>query len=78
MNEENENKRRKNSTFQIVGAILVGILIVAIIVQIGIIISLKNKIDKLNEENSKLPEISDEKMPEFWQEKYLKNILKLN
>ena len=65
LSENNENQtpaqtkqtsnKRKFSVFQIVSALLFALLLVAIVVQIGIIVSLKNKTDDLQNKLDKLP-----------------------
>ena len=72
-NENKENKSRK-TIFQITCAILIGILIVGIVVQICVIVNLKNKKEKRKHENEEIPQITEEKMVEKWQEIYLNSI----
>lgn len=50
-----KGKLKKYSIFQITSMVLLVILIIAIIVELAIIISLKSKIDDLDDKNSKLP-----------------------
>ncbi len=58
--EEKQKWWKKLSVFQITCIVLIAILIIAIIVQIGIMINLKNKTDDTNDKNddiiSQLPE----------------------
>ncbi len=73
-----EKKWWKNlNIFQITCIVLVAVLIIAIIVQIGIIINLKNKIDNTNDKNdevvSQLPDEEETTEPTFL-ESYIKNI----
>lgn len=73
-----EKKWWKNlNIFQITCIVLVAVLIIAIIVQIGIIINLKNKIDNTNNKNdevvSQLPDEEETTEPTFL-ESYIKNI----
>ena len=55
-----KNLLKKLNAFQIVSIILIGILLVAIIVQIGVMINLKNQTEERNKQNeeitSQLPE----------------------
>ena len=73
-----EKKWWKNlNIFQITCIVLVAVLIIAIIVQIGIIINLKNKIDNTNNKNdevvSQLPD-EEETTESTYLESYIKNI----
>lgn len=73
-----EKKWWKNlNIFQITCIVLVAVLIIAIIVQIGIIINLKNKIDNTNDKNdeivSQLPDEEETTEPTYL-ESYIKNI----
>lgn len=73
-----EKKWWKNlNIFQITCIVLVAVLIIAIIVQIGIIINLKNKIDNTNDKNdevvSQLPDEEETTEP-IYLESYIKNI----
>lgn len=58
------------NVFQIVSIILIVILFVAIIVQIGIMINLKEQIDNTNQKNDEI--VSN--LPETDEATYLKNI----
>lgn len=49
-----EKEKKKFSAFQIVSIILIAILIIAIIVQIGIMINLKHKINNTKEKNDEI------------------------
>lgn len=53
--ESQNQTKQKFSIFQITSFVLVIILIVAVIVQIGVIINLKNKADNLKDKLDKLP-----------------------
>ena len=68
---------KKLNIFQITCIALVAVLIIAIIVQIGIIINLKNKIDNTNDKNdevvSQLPD-EEETTESTYLESYIKNI----
>ncbi len=73
-----EKKWWKNlNIFQITCIVLVAVLIIAIIVQIGIIINLKNKIDNTNNKNdevvSQLPDEEEPTEPTYL-ESYIKNV----
>lgn len=73
-----EKKWWKNlNIFQITCIVLVAVLIIAIIVQIGIIINLKNKIDNTNNKNdevvSQLPDEEETTEPTYLKS-YIKNI----
>lgn len=73
-----EKKWWKNlNIFQITCIVLVAVLIIAIIVQIGIIINLKNKIDNTNDKNdevvSQLPDEEEPTEPTYL-ESYIKNV----
>ncbi|MGN1201599.1 MAG: hypothetical protein ACI4R8_05055 [Candidatus Caccovivens sp.] len=55
-----KNLLKKLNAFQIVSIILIGILLVAIIIQIGVMVNLKNQTEERNKQNeeitSQLPE----------------------
>ncbi len=48
-------KKNKLSIFQIVCAILVGLLLIAVVVQIFVIVNLKNRTDELQKKLDNLP-----------------------
>ena len=72
-----QNKRKKLSIFQTTSIVLIGLMIAFIIISIGIIIDLKNKIDDTKEKNDAITNsmITNEKHTKI-EEKYLKNIIK--
>ena len=72
-----QNKRKKLSIFQTTSIVLIGLMIAFIIISVGIIIDLKNKIDDTKEKNDAITNsmITNEKHTKI-EEKYLKNIIK--
>lgn len=63
------------SAFQIVSVILIAVLVVAIIVELGVIISLKQKIDDVNRKNEELEEmLPEQEVSTDWQNSYLISI----
>lgn len=78
---EKEKKWWKNlNIFQITCIVLVAILITAIIVQIGIIINLKHKIDDTNDKNDEIvSQLPEEEQPteQNYLSNYIQNINKL-
>ena len=56
--EKTESKNHKHSFFQIFSMVLIGILLIAIIVQNAVIINLKIKTDKLKDKLDNLPSTS--------------------
>ena len=68
---------KKYSVFQIVCVVLIAILVIAIIVQIGILIHLKLKTNDLEDKNDKLPTIPvEEESFTTWEISYMKAIEK--
>jgi len=63
------------SAFQIVSVILIAVLVVAIIVELGVIISLKQKIDDANRKNEELEGmLPEQEVSTNWQNSYLISI----
>ncbi len=63
------------SAFQIVSVILIAVLVIAIIVELGVIISLKQKIDDVNRKNEELEEmLPEQEVSTDWQNSYLISI----
>lgn len=60
MQEETKETKRRFSAFQITCMVLVGILLVVIIVQIGIMVNLKQKTEELYDKNDNLPVVDDD------------------
>lgn len=75
--EEKQKWWKKLSIFQITCIILIAILIIAIIVQIGIMINLKNKTDDTNDKNDDIiSQLPEDKQPETEETSVLNNYLK--
>lgn len=76
----NEKKWWKNySVFQIVSIFLIALLVVAIIIELGIIISLKQKVDDANHKNEELEEmLPKEENAVSWQQPFIISIENLN
>ena len=63
------------SAFQIVSVILIAVLVVAIIVELGVIISLKQKIDDAKRKNEELEGmLPEQEVSTNWQNSYLISI----
>lgn len=63
------------SAFQIVSVILIAVLVVAIIVELGVIFSLKQKIDDANRKNEELEGmLPEQEVSTNWQNSYLISI----
>lgn len=63
------------SAFQIVSVILIAVLVIAIIVELGVIISLKQKIDDVNRKNEELEGmLPEQEVSTDWQNSYLISI----
>lgn len=75
--EEKQKWWKKLSIFQITCIILIAILIIAILVQIGIIINLKNKTDDTNDKNNDIiSQLPEDEQPETEETSVLSNYLK--
>lgn len=76
----NEKKWWKNySAFQIVSVFLIALLVLAIIIELGIIISLKQKVDDANHKNEELEEmLHKEENAVSWQQPFIISIENLN
>lgn len=75
--EEKQKWWKKLSIFQITCIILIAILIIAIIVQIGIIINLKNKTDDTSDKNDDIiSQLPEDEQPETEETSVLNNYLK--
>lgn len=71
---------KRYSIFQIVSVILIAILFVAIIVQVGIMIGLKNKIDDTKDKNDEItnPENDKSLVVRPWMQTYENQIISFN
>lgn len=79
MQKEKRENKRKFSVFQITCMVLIAVLVIVIIVQIGVMVYLKEKTDELNDKNDKLPVVDDDEEivdQEFWQPIFLEAIKK--
>lgn len=78
--KEREKLWKKYSIFQIVSVILIAILFVAIIVQVGIMIGLKNKIDDTKDKNDEItnPENDKSLVVRPWMQTYENQIISFN
>lgn len=78
--KEKEKLWKKYSIFQIVSVILIAILFVAIIVQVGIMIGLKNKIDDTKDKNDEItnPENDKSLVVRPWMQTYENQIISFN
>lgn len=78
--KEREKLWKKYSIFQIVSVILIAILFVAIIVQVGIMIGLKNKIDDTKDKNDEItnPENDKSLVVQPWMQTYENQIISFN
>ena len=74
MKEKTTKWWKKLSTFQIVCIVLTIILFVAIIIQIGVIINLKNRTDDTKRKNEEIAQEAKIEDLNFWQQNYLNNI----
>lgn len=78
--KERERLWKKYSIFQIVSVILIAILFVAIIVQVGIMIGLKNKIDDTKDKNDEITNPENDKSLDVrpWMQTYENQIISFN